>query len=485
MGKPIKLLVGGVGLGIMVVLALVGAKSLLDGRQGQQQAQIFASSDDAATSPVLQVDPNADTADVADQGAITIEPQSPSQDGSVDSTTNSTANVSDPATNPQQSKDITEDTKIELVDEQGHLQVALVDPNDPTRTPNAYIVVRDAQGKQVASRGNTRTAMFDLPEGKYRVLASVRGKQVQRMVDIYEGETSDVLLELALSPARAPQQPSQSQAPAQQNTPVQQQATRPQPSNQSSQANPSTQGGTGRLDVRIREADTQRAVKANIYVQRTNGVHVANKKYVDSTVFTLPVGTYKVTVKAKGKQDLIRTVRILKNKGLRQNFVMLAAGRTASPVTQAQTPPRQQTPVRPVPPKPAVANGSLRLYAVSGVDGSPFPVNFRVTSLDGQVLHRIRRSAFAEVTVPASDVWVHIRYRGMRGKEQIRINANQPTTYTFTVTPNHQQQHNPQQGGHAGQMPHHQPQQAPQPVPQPVPQQPDMEQMLKDLLNRL
>lgn len=458
MGKPIKLLVGGVGLGIMVVLALVGVKSLLDDHQGKQQTQIVASPD-AATPPALQVDPNADKADATEQGAISIESQPLSPDDVVDAATNS---------------------KIELVDEQGHLQVALVDPNDPARTPNAYIVVRDTSGKQVASRGNARTATFDLPEGKYRVLASVRGKQVQRMVDIYEGETSDVLLELALSPARAPQQSAQSQAPAQQNTPIQQQAPRPQQSNQSSQANPSIQGGTGRLDVRVREADTQRAVKANIYVQRTNGVHVANKKYVDSTVFTLPVGTYKVTVKAKGKQDLIRTVRILKNKGLRQNFVMLAAGGAVPPVTQAQTPPSQQAPVRPVPPKPAVANGTLRLHAVSGIDGSPFPVNFRVTSLDGQVLHRIRRSAFAEVTVPANDVWVYIRYRGMRGKERIRINPNQPTTYTFTVTPNSQQYNQPQ-AGHSGNAPYPQPQQ----VPQPVPQQPDVERLLKDFLNRL
>lgn len=476
MGKPIKLLVGGVGLGIMVILALVGAKSLFDDHQSKQQSgqsqnpqiAIAAEADSDAVLPDLQIDSNADTIDPADQGAISIEPQAPTDSSDV-----ANANTA----NPQQAKDITEETKIELVDEQGHLQVALVDPNDPARTPNAYIVVRDAQGKQVASRGNTRTATFDLPEGDYRVLASVRGKQVQRMVAIYEGETSDVLLELALSPPRNQSQPpTQAQTPAQKPIPQPQQNTSTQQVNQSAQT---AQGGTGRLDMRILEADTQRPVKANIYVQRTNGVHVANKKYVDSSVFTLPVGTYKVTVKAKGKQDLIRTVRILQNKGLRQNFVMLAAGRSAPPVTQTQTPPRQttqQTPVKPAPTQPAVANGTLRLHAVSGVDGSPFPVNFRVTTLDGQVLHRIRRSAFAEVTVPANDVWVHIRYRGMRGKERIRINANQPTTYTFTVTPNTQQP-----AGQAGQVPYQQPQQAPQNLPQ----QPDMEQLLKDFLNRL
>lgn len=460
MGKPIKLLVGGVGVGIMVVLALVGAKSLFEDHKGKQSPPVVASHDDSAVPPALQVEPavdsTADQVDPADQGTISMDAQPPV--------------TADSSASPQ-SKDITDKPTIELVDEQGHLQVALVDPNNPARTPNAYIIVRDEQGKQVASRGNTRTATFDLPEGKYRVLASVQGKQVQRMVDIYEGETSDVLLELALSPARTP---VQQQPPAQTRPPAVQQPT-PRPTQQTAQH------GNGRLDVRVMAADTHRPVKANIYVQRTNGVHVANKKYVDKTVFTLPVGTYKVTVKAKGKQDLIQTVRILQNKGLRQNFVMLAAGRAASPVAQNPRPTTQQAPVKPVKPvptTPAVANGTLRLHAVSGVDGAPFPVNFRVTSLDGQVLHRIRRSAFAEVTVPAKDVLVHIRYRGMRGKERIRINANQPTTYTFTVTPNQQQGGYP----HQGQVPHHQ---QPQPVPQQAPQQQDMEQLLKDFLNRL
>lgn len=447
MGKPLKLLVGGVILGIMAVLAIVGAKSLLDDRQSGNPMPVTVA-DEQAVLPDLQsdvqVDALADQPDPADQGVISIEASAPEPAvHSPEQQTGQTAvtaavSASEPA--------------IELVDEQGALQVALVDPNDPVRTPNAYIVVRDEQGKQVASKGNTRTATFDLPEGKYRVLASVRGKQVQRMVAIYAGETSDVLLELALAPQAPSQQAPSSPAKPAPAAPVVTQQTPAQP----------VAGASGRLDARILEADTRRPVKANIYVQKPNGEHVANKTYVDSALITLPVGTYTVTVKAKEKRDLIRTVRILKNKGLRQDFVLLSA--------------QQSQPDKPVKPAPADKTGILRLHAVSGIDGSPFPVNFRVTTRDGQVLHRIRRSAFAEVTVPSSVVIVHIRYKKMRGKERIRIKPGKKTDYTFTIRPNETGQL---------QKPSAPVTQAPPLQPQSPPPASGIEDSLRDFLNRL
>ncbi|MBK8454727.1 MAG: hypothetical protein WAQ53_03350 [Thiofilum sp.] len=360
----------------------------------------------------------------------------------------------------------------------GKLQLVLIDPANLDAKPKGNFIITDSQDVQVAMQQNSDVGLFELPPGTYKATVSINGKRNTRTVQIVGNQTK---MENFTLP------PSMTTPPAT--------ATDPAPSTNEP---PLIQEGT--LQVIVKAAGSGQAVRANIYVQKPNGVHIASKTYTTSADFLLEPGTYKITVKAKDKADLIQEIKINQDKATRVTFNMQALVNNAPvlkpaptlPNTPAQssTPPVAPPPVvtlpepelnkpilepivppltssedprlkpRPIPNNPAqpfipppgseidtVQNqgeepqfvtpmGSLELHAVSGIDNSPLAVDFTVTDLRGNVLERFRRVAIAELSLPAQDVLVNIHYQGMRGRETIRVQAGAPTVYTFTVTPN-------------------------------------------------
>jgi hypothetical protein len=108
------------------------------------------------------------------------------------------------------------------------------------------------------------------------------------------------------------------------------------------------------------------------------------------------------------------------------------------PVPAVSVPP-QVTPVQngqPLTPAPAQqAGGRLHLYAISGVDRQPLRVNFTVMTLQGQPIQSFHNVSSAELRVPPQSVQVRINYQSMNGTEVINVLPDQPTEYTFTISP--------------------------------------------------
>lgn len=358
----------------------------------------------------------------------------------------------------------------------GKLQLVLIDPTNLEAKPKGNFIITDSQDVQVAMQQNSDVGLFELPPGMYQATVSINGKRNTRTVQIVGNQTK---MENFTLP------PSMTTPPATVTAPVPQ-----------TNEPPLIQEGT--LQVIVKAAGSGQAVRANIYVQKPNGVHIASKTYTTSADFLLEPGTYKITVKAKEKVDLIQEISITQDKATRVTFNMQALVNNAPVLKPAptlpNTPARPSTPItppvvnlpepelnkpilepivppltssedprlkpRPVPNNPTqpftpppgseidtVQNpgeepqfvtpmGSLQLHAVSGIDNSPLEVDFTVTDLRGNVLERFRRVAIAELSLPAQDVFVNIHYQGMRGRETIRVKAGAPTVYTFTVTPN-------------------------------------------------
>lgn len=243
---------------------------------------------------------------------------------------------------------------------------------------------------------------------------------------------------------------------------------------------PDTAVTTG-LTVQVLSAVQKKPVKANVYIQRENGVHVSRKRYVERARFALKPGRYKVTVRADGHQAVVRSVHLGRH-ALQQTFVL----QRHQPRHQAQQPQIQhahsRTPQRqqqagqqhsrqnqqrkiqqaaarqaearqaskrqevaryqqarhtaPTQPQPPVArHGRLQLHAVSATDGQPLAVNFRITSSDGRTLHYAPRVAYAEMSVPVGQVRIHIDHQGLSGSEIAQIQANAITAHTFSVVP--------------------------------------------------
>jgi hypothetical protein len=62
-------------------------------------------------------------------------------------------------------------------------------------------------------------------------------------------------------------------------------------------------------------------------------------------------------------------------------------------------------------------------------------VNFTVMTLQGQPIQTFTNVASAELRVPAEPVQVRINYQTMSGTEVINVLPDQPTEYTFTISP--------------------------------------------------
>lgn len=239
---------------------------------------------------------------------------------------------------------------------------------------------------------------------------------------------------------------------------------------------PDTAVTTG-LTVQVLSALQKKPVKANVYIQRENGVHVSRKRYVERARFALKPGRYKVTVRADGHQAVVRSVHVGRH-ALRQTFALQRHQAQQPQIQRAhsKTPQRQQqagqqysrqnqqrkiqqaaarqaearqaskrqeaarhqqvrhaAPARPQP--PVVRHGRLQLHAVSATDGQPLAVNFRITSSDGRTLHHAPGVAYAEMSVPAGQVRIHIDHQGLAGSEIAQIQANATTAHTFSVVP--------------------------------------------------
>ncbi|MEZ5449310.1 MAG: carboxypeptidase-like regulatory domain-containing protein [Thiolinea sp.] len=393
MGKGLKLLLAGALFGVMAVFAVIGVKSILGDKQTAPAETMTQSEFLEAQQPIGLVPPeNTDGSEtdgsqtLADQPEQQAEPDTqltPDAAQQAENKTESTQpndsnneqadqQVATPSTNEQNQLD------MQLIDEYGGLQLTLSDPANPGQPTRGQFVIRDIQDQVVASMQDTDTASFDLSPGIYEVTVIAKGKKNARMVQIVTGE---FVTENFTLPADAPAQTNAQGTPAQTTADAgntQQQQAAP---NQ-----PAPAAGKGSLSVQVQTAGSAVPLKANVYVQLPNGQNVTKQNYVDSAGFELPPGTYKVTVKAPGKVDMVRNIQIQAGGRAQEVFAL------QSPAAQAENKP------------PAPVEGTLRLLLRS--PGNNQRGRFVITDEAGQRVNRMRGVSNAEVKLkPGSMTW--------------------------------------------------------------------------------
>ena len=411
MGNGLKLLLAGAVLGLMAVFAFIGVKSLIDNKQtsGNQQVQQQLEQP-AQTPPATQINdasqPLADQATTQPTEAgttqLTPENQTPAQ-----APAQQDQAVAPPVPAQQPPEQVTQSTKAEekldmqLIDEYGGLQLKLSDPASPGGQVKGQFIIRDAQDQVVANINDSDTASFDLSPGIYEVTVIARDKKSARMVKITTGE---FVTENFTLPSSAPVQPTQTtqtaQQAAQQPTQTTQQATQ-QPAN------------TGKLSVVVQAATSKAPLKSNIYVQLQNGQHIAKQNYADAADFILNPGTYRVTVKAQGKVDIVRNIGIQANGNVQQVFAM-------------------QSPASKAPAKPAApAEGTLVMaFRAPDVKNKG---RFVIRDASGKRVNRMRGVSDAEVKLKPGRYEVIAIYQGARLSKQINITQGKASNVTFNV----------------------------------------------------
>ncbi|CAA6816948.1 MAG: Unknown protein [uncultured Thiotrichaceae bacterium] len=276
-----------------------------------------------------------------------------------------------------------EKTELQLIDEFGGLQLTIGNPANPSYPPKGHFVIKDNLGIEVASVLNTDTASFDLKPGVYEVMVIIQGQKSARMVEVKAGEY--VTEHFALNTASTIEQ------------------IEPLKSDE------------GILDVQVRAAGSNVPLKANIYVQLANGKHVAKQNYVEGAAFNLSPGTYRVTVKTKGKKDLVRNLTIEQSATTRETFNL-----------QSLT---EQVPMK----ENVVAQGTLAMaFKSSNLDITTFKPRFMVNDRKGKGVARV--AGFAAEVKLSPGVYTVLAILGeVRRHQEITIQANKLSKVEFNT----------------------------------------------------
>ncbi len=451
MAKGLQLLLAGVLLGLMGVFAVIGVQSVLQDRaaapnlqqpalvEQEQQSLTLTPQTDTSKTLADQADPTSASDGTQLTTAQNVEQQDTAQtaqsstdtgaDGNTDNATDAGSEqaVQTDATAQQQAaaqpiQSTEEENKLDmqLIDEYGGLQLTLSDPAMPGQPASGQFVIRDAQDQVIADMKDTDTASFDLSPGIYEVTVIARGKKSARMVNIITGEFVTEHFELPSQLAAAGQADAinaQAQGGANQQGQVD-----PQQAGQGSviqTQNPQGQApapaGFGKLSVRVQAAGTRAPLKSNIYVQLPNGTHISKKNYADFGAFDLRPGTYKVTVKAQGKTDVVRTIGLKENDNVQQVFLM--ASPSAGAVNQ--------------PPPPAEGTLSMMLQAAPGQQNERG--RFVILDTAGKRVTRMRGVSNADIKLKPGRYSVVAVHRGARLTKPVDVIKDKTSRIVFNL----------------------------------------------------
>jgi hypothetical protein len=188
-------------------------------------------------------------------------------------------------------------------------------------------------------------------------------------------------------------------------------------------------GQTGRLEI-VAQTENGKTLKANVYVQQTNGANIDKATYTNKAVFSLKPGKYKITVRAEGYGSLSRNINVPDGAVVNEIFPLPAIASNAPapvappPITRAPPSPSQQ---------PGQREGRLRVVALSADDGSPIKVNFTIAQLDGSVVKRVNNVSLAEFTLPSQEFVVSFDFQGFQGYKSLTVQPGQISTHTFNI----------------------------------------------------
>jgi len=76
----------------------------------------------------------------------------------------------------------------------------------------------------------------------------------------------------------------------------------------------------GRLNLYAKNKADLAPIKSNFYIQTLSGKHIAKTIYADNATFKLKPGTYKVTVRANKRKNVVKTIQISSNQQVNSTF---------------------------------------------------------------------------------------------------------------------------------------------------------------------
>ncbi|WP_022952390.1 hypothetical protein [Leucothrix mucor] len=440
-------------------------------REGQQGAEVFeldlsdavakANTPAAGTVSVIADDTTAVTDSSTSGTSELVDEVAPvtAEGTDVATTVTETATAAETDADATQTATAEAETDTETAevpaDGVGGLRVSAL-TKEGKRPVKASFYIQRLNGENVDNRKNVETEQFSLPAGRYRVTARTQDVRLVEDVDVLAGKGLHQIFlvpepETAAAPVATPTPRASApaprattpEAPARVATPTRVPVAPPTPAatpraTAPSTPEPSATGKTGRLELFAQRASNQSAVKSNFYIQTPDGKLVTNKTYVDSIGYKLPVGRYRVTVRANGFVDKTVDMRVRDGQTRREVFKL-------EPIAAAPQPaPVSSTPIPVIPPAPIVVQppvavpqapqvqqqaspgnpnrrGGLQVNIISARDGSGLIADIAVVNGNGRVIRRADGVSTANFALPAREFMVRVIYGGLITNEKVMI----------------------------------------------------------------
>jgi len=202
--------------------------------------------------------------------------------------------------------------------------------------------------------------------------------------------------------------------------------------------------GLASLNVLARDGNTRNPIRSNIYIQTLQGQHIENKTYVESGTFNLAPGTYKVTVRATNRENLVKTIRVEGNKSISETFSLVDPSNPSSQA-QATSSPQNVEIRRPSanveirrPSQENINNIEVRRPAPTNFENNPNAIEAGFLNVSMRAPRNLRpadtnlNTHFIKLDVGAYDVTAI--YQNQRRTQRINIQANQNTRLVFRTT---------------------------------------------------
>jgi len=189
--------------------------------------------------------------------------------------------------------------------------------------------------------------------------------------------------------------------------------------------------GLGSLKLFARNDDTQNPIKSNFYVQTLNGKNIDKKIYANSAEFNLKPGTYRITVRSKGRKNIVRNIKVNADQTINEAFSLqttLAPSATTNNNQNADLPVRSTAPPKPAKTPTVVPNGFLNVAMQPARN-----THFIIANRKGKKIVELTSVPSGNFKLDTGVYIVTAIHNGQRRKQTIQVRQGKTTRLNFKL----------------------------------------------------
>ena len=192
------------------------------------------------------------------------------------------------------------------------------------------------------------------------------------------------------------------------------------------------------LSIEAQDEQTQKPIKSNIYIQTTAGKHLDKRTYVDSANFSLSPGVYKVTVRAKNRNNAVKTIRITENQNIRETFLLVNPNQQLNSQNNNETTSAAVNPAQPINSPNTIATGFLNVSMLASrnqrINKNKLKTHFIVAKSSGEKIVELTSVNTANFKLDVGSYVVTAINNSKRKIQRVNITQNQNTRLNFNIS---------------------------------------------------